>query len=92
MQMREIENAWDKGSIYRLERGLVMWHLCGIHIGATRETCKQAMQVVNIQSFLTHVWEDLKRGVGDKVVRGVEGTRGVKSVSGLHTCVRTHLG
>ena len=31
------------------------WHLCGIHIGATWETCEQVMQVVNIQSFLTRV-------------------------------------
>ena len=32
-----------------LREALLRWHLCGIHIGATRETCKQVMQMVNIQ-------------------------------------------
>ena len=30
-----------------LREALGRWHLCGIHIGATRETCKQVMQVVH---------------------------------------------
>ena len=38
-----------------LREGMVRWNLCVIHIGATRVTCEQAMQVVNIQSLLTHV-------------------------------------
>ena len=50
------------------------------------------MQMVNIQSLLTHELENLKEGVGDKGVRGVEGMRGVRSVRVPHTCVSTHLG
>ena len=42
-----------------LREGLVMWHLCDIHIGATWETSKQPMQVVNIQSLLL---EERSRG------------------------------
>ena len=38
-----------------LREALGRWPLFGIHINATRETCRQVMQVVNIQFFLTRV-------------------------------------
>ena len=36
-----------------LREALGRWHLCGIHIGATWEICRQVMQMVNIQSCVS---------------------------------------
>ena len=93
MQMGEMKNAWDKGSIYRLERGFgevaAMWHPRRCHKGDT--WAKETSHVnVNIQSFLTHVWANLKEGVGDKGLRSVEGVKGVGSLKGFsHMCKHT---
>ena len=65
-----------------------MWHPHKCHKGDMETSHAR----VNIEIFLTHVWANLKEGVGDKGLRSVEGVRGVRSVSVPHTCVSTYLG
>ena len=83
MQMGEMKMFETRALFIGLREALGRWHLCGIHIGATRETWRQVMQRSTFKV-------NLKEGVGDKGVRSVEGVRCVRSLKGSsHMCEHT---